>query len=63
MVQAGIDCYAETSIQAKAVSVVAGARHACAVLVDGRVSCWGDNESSQCGGEPYSGQVPMIVAW
>ncbi len=32
---------------ASAVGIVAGARHACALIADGSVFCWGDNGSGQ----------------
>ena len=32
-----------------APSIGAGDRHSCAVVLDGRVRCWGDNGSGQCG--------------
>ena len=34
---------------AKATALVAGARHACALLDDGRIACWGANDSGQLG--------------
>ena len=34
---------------AKATALVAGARHACALLEDGRIACWGANDSGQLG--------------
>ena len=34
---------------AKATALAAGARHACALLEDGRIACWGANDSGQLG--------------
>ncbi|MDP3215485.1 MAG: hypothetical protein Q8S73_15360, partial [Deltaproteobacteria bacterium] len=39
-----------------AVSVVAGARHACALQSAGRVYCWGDNASGQLGSNTVTGR-------
>jgi hypothetical protein len=37
------------------VAIAAGCEHTCVVLRDGRVECWGDNTSGQCGDQstPY----------
>jgi alpha-tubulin suppressor-like RCC1 family protein len=46
-----------------AVQIVAGAAHACALLGDGRVHCWGNNEHGQLGLEDVQnrGDVPATV--
>jgi alpha-tubulin suppressor-like RCC1 family protein len=46
------------SLQHKAASVTVGARHSCALLMDGSVKCWGDNSYGQLGVEGVAG-VPM----
>ncbi len=45
------------------VDLAAGARHACAVLEDGTVRCWGDNRMGQAGfpGGSFTG-TPTVVA-
>jgi alpha-tubulin suppressor-like RCC1 family protein len=37
---------------AQAAGISVGGRHACAVLVDGTVKCWGSNETGQLGRDP-----------
>jgi alpha-tubulin suppressor-like RCC1 family protein len=37
------------ALPGKATSVVAGGQHACAILEDGSVVCWGDNDRGQLG--------------
>jgi alpha-tubulin suppressor-like RCC1 family protein len=46
-----------------AVAVAVGDRHACAVLADGSVTCWGDNGSGQSTSNAVDGDVltPRIV--
>jgi len=39
----------EISFGAKATALAAGARHACALLADGKLACWGANEQGQLG--------------
>ena len=46
------------SLQHKAASVTVGARHSCALLMDGSVKCWGDNSYGQLGVEGIAG-VPI----
>jgi len=45
-----------------AVSVSGGFYHTCAVLRDGTVQCWGDNDSGQIGNTLAYSSVPMTVA-
>jgi len=45
-----------------AVSVSGGFYHTCAVLRDGTVQCWGDNDSGQIGNALTYSNVPMTVA-
>ncbi|MGA2927597.1 MAG: RCC1 repeat-containing protein, partial [Solirubrobacteraceae bacterium] len=43
---------------AAAMSVISGGYHSCAVLADGRVDCWGDNDNGEIGtGSTASGDV------
>jgi alpha-tubulin suppressor-like RCC1 family protein len=43
-----------------ATSIGAGSQHACAVLVDGSVSCWGRNDEHELGdGSSYSSPSPV----
>lgn len=48
-----------------AISIAAGTTHACAVLKDGRVICWGDNHYGQLGqtGPATSFTTPLTVQW
>ncbi|MCK6546182.1 hypothetical protein L6R52_10060 [Myxococcota bacterium] len=46
-----------------AVSIAGGSYHFCALLEDGRVTCWGLNTTGQCGAPGASvAQLPTIVA-
>jgi alpha-tubulin suppressor-like RCC1 family protein len=45
-----------------AVSVSGGFYHTCALLRDGTVQCWGDNDSGQIGNTLGYSNVPMTVA-
>lgn len=45
-----------------AVSVSGGFYHTCAVLRDGAVQCWGDNDSGQIGSTLAYSNVPVTVA-
>jgi alpha-tubulin suppressor-like RCC1 family protein len=45
-----------------AVSVSGGFYHTCALLRDGTVQCWGDNDSGQIGNTLAYSNVPMTVA-
>jgi alpha-tubulin suppressor-like RCC1 family protein len=65
---------AVNSLSAEAVQVTAGGAHTCALLSDGRIKCWGDDQSGQLGdggrenqSEPVAvsgleGEVYLIVA-
>ena len=45
------------------LQVVSGAAHSCALLGDGRVSCWGSNASGQLGdGSTTSRSAPAVIA-
>jgi alpha-tubulin suppressor-like RCC1 family protein len=44
-----------------AVQVTAGARHSCAVIVDGTVSCWGSNLDGRLGASAPSPSPPVSV--
>jgi alpha-tubulin suppressor-like RCC1 family protein len=48
-----------------AISIAAGTTHACAVLKEGRVICWGDNHYGQLGqtGPNASFTTPLTVHW
>ena len=47
----------------KAVATSAGDVHSCALLEDGEVLCWGDNESGQLGNDSFANSsVPVAVA-
>lgn len=44
------------------VSLTAGAKHACAVLEDGSVQCWGNNEAGQLGdGTTTNSRMPALA--
>jgi alpha-tubulin suppressor-like RCC1 family protein len=44
------------------VSLTAGAKHACAVLEDGSVQCWGNNQAGQLGdGTTTDSRMPALV--
>lgn len=45
-----------------AVQVVCGARHACALGMDGRVKCWGDHAAAGIGGEDPIGTAQRPVS-
>ena len=46
-----------------AVAVTAGWRHTCALLADGTLRCWGDNETGQLGdGSSTSSSIAVQVA-
>jgi alpha-tubulin suppressor-like RCC1 family protein len=47
---------------AGAASISAGYGHACALMADGTVRCWGDNQSSQLGTAQASAASPVPVA-
>jgi alpha-tubulin suppressor-like RCC1 family protein len=47
---------------AGATSITAGYGHACALMADGTVRCWGDNQSSQLGTAQVSVDSPVPVA-
>jgi alpha-tubulin suppressor-like RCC1 family protein len=50
------------SFGAKATSLAAGARHACALLDSGRIACWGANDSGQLGqGDAADRSGPALV--
>lgn len=44
-----------------ATQVVAGAKHSCAIVDDGRVGCWGDNTLGQLGQAPQD--LPRALVW
>jgi alpha-tubulin suppressor-like RCC1 family protein len=51
------------SFDAKAIALAAGARHACALLANGNIACWGANEQGQLGlGDTTDRTRPTIVA-
>ncbi|MBI4701727.1 MAG: hypothetical protein HY744_11315 [Deltaproteobacteria bacterium] len=62
------DCqggWCETGVcqKLKAVAISAGARHTCAVLVDGTARCWGSNDMGQLGdASDEDSKVPVRVA-
>ena len=46
-----------------AVAITGGGGHACAVLADGRVQCWGSNHSGELGNESrISSPIPVTVS-
>src|SRR5690606_24908867 len=50
-------------LPAAAQQVSAGFMHACAVLQDGRIACWGNGGSGQLGHGAYTGgPTPVLVA-
>jgi alpha-tubulin suppressor-like RCC1 family protein len=50
------------SFGAKAIALAAGARHACALLTDGRIACWGANDQGQLGvGDTQDRTRPEVV--
>jgi alpha-tubulin suppressor-like RCC1 family protein len=73
---ADIDCWSldassktpdapERLTRGDAIAIAAGTTHACAVLKDGRVICWGDNHHGQLGqtGPNASFTTPVPVQW
>jgi alpha-tubulin suppressor-like RCC1 family protein len=49
------------TLPAQAAAVALGAYHTCALLVDGRVSCWGKNDYKQVGGALNEEPSPQLV--
>ncbi len=48
----------------RVTKLAAGEQHACALLLDGTVQCWGHNERGQLGREPSRGEAsPALVHW
>ncbi len=49
---------------APAIAVASGANHACAVLADGTLQCWGDNNQAQLGNSSAGARsnVPVLVS-
>lgn len=46
-----------------ATAVTAGEHHTCALLDDGRIACWGNNDDGQLGDGTFaSSQAPVLVA-
>jgi alpha-tubulin suppressor-like RCC1 family protein len=52
----------------KATQISCGSQHSCALLIDGTVACWGQDNSGQSGGGSsdasgfnYSGSTPVVV--
>lgn len=53
-----------TDLPGPQVSLVAGMEHACALLENGRVLCWGANKAGQLGNGTYTAFAPPTpVAW
>jgi alpha-tubulin suppressor-like RCC1 family protein len=44
-------------------AISAGGSHTCALMLDGSMSCWGDNSFFQLGSNASSGYSPAQVNW
>jgi len=49
-----------TGLLNKAVKITAGFAHTCALLIDDKVQCWGDNQSSQLGSKEFQPHTENI---
>ncbi len=57
----GMPCGAASGECVGVQQVSVGGAHACALLADGTVRCWGDNASGQLGPAPVAGHAPREV--